>query len=710
MPSLREMPEALLLRFPAERKNCRPFLYMPWANIRKETESFMYQKICYQCFKEKGDYQVCPHCGYIEGTRPEQDYYLIPGTMLADRYLIGVKIGVGGFGIVYKAFDMLEDKIVAVKEFYPARMVNRMPGESTINIFTGSQMDEYQNLRSQFEMEARFMEHFRGEPDIVNLKEYLEINGTAYIIMEYIDGILLREYLKLNGPMEERDAVQITLHLLHILEKIHQKGIIHRDISPDNIFLLENNGMKLFDFGSAQQETRKKEKRMGKTNALVKPGYTPPEQYGAQNPSTPQMDVYAVGATLHEMLTGKRPPEGSARAVKEELLAPSKCGVSVSEAVDRIVMRAMAVRPQMRFSTAEEFAQALTKNKVVELPETEWARKQYRRRLITGMAICLSAICVFAVVGVSTYISMNNLTNVKLKEDTLHVWVPIDQEGSMEAMTQIWVREYQKKYPMIQLELVSIPEEEYSQRLLEAKMAGQMPDVFSTRDYQGDVKEDCASLKPLIHSLDAQKCLFFEDYREYYPEMLQLPVGFQVGVLYENSQRMQEGDTQAELSELRKEGGATLAWADDRDMQGVYAEFAKAKTPLSGIAGDLSILKRVESQTSEKVPAREYNVLPITQEGKLLGMFTDTWAVRKDCTKNQKNAGMLLLSYLTEEVLQEEAYLASYDSIPVNKAAYETYKEYKMTEKLSFLEAYEDNMSISAQGDNLVEAYLEMEK
>ena len=91
-------------------------------------------------------------------------------------------------------------------------------------------------------------------------------------------------------------------------------------------------------------------------------------------------------------------------------------------------------------------------------------------------------------------------------------------------------------------------------------------------------------------------------------------------------------------------------------------------------------------------------------------MFTDTWAVRKDCTKNQKNAGMLLLSYLTEEVLQEEAYLASYDSIPVNKAAYETYKEYKMTEKLSFLEAYEDNMSISAQGDNLVEAYLEMEK
>lgn len=666
----------------------------------------MYQKICYRCFKEKGDYQVCPHCGYIEGTKPEQDYYLIPGTMLAERYLIGVKIGVGGFGIIYKAFDMLENKIVAVKEFYPARMVNRMPGESTINIFTGSQMDEYQNLRSQFEMEARFMEHFRNEPDIVNLKEYLEINGTAYIIMEYIDGILLREYLKLNGPLEEKDAVQTALSLLHTLEKIHGKGIIHRDVSPDNIFLLENNGMKLFDFGSAQRETGKKEKRARQTNALVKPGYTPPEQYGMQSPSTPQMDVYAVGATLYEMLTGRRPPEGSSRAIKEELLPPSKYGVSVSEAVDRIVMKAMAIRPQMRFATAKEFAQTLSERRMVELPEKEWTKKQHRRRLITGMAICLSAICIFAVTGVTAYISMNNLTDVRLKEDTLTVWVPMDKEGSMKAMIKIWIQEYQKKYPMIQLDVTEIPKEEYSQKLLEAKKADQMPDVFCTRDYQGDLEEDCASLKPLIRSLDTQKCLFYEDYRDYYPKMLELPVGFQVGVLYENSQRMQEGAVAAELSDLRKEGEETLAWADGMDMKGVYAEFAKAKTSLNGIAGDLSILNRVESQTTEKVPARDYDVIPITQEGKLLGVFTDTWAVGKECTKNQKNAGMLLLSYLIEEVLQEEAYLASYDSIPVNKNAYETYKEYKMTEKISFLEKYEENLSMSAEGDTLLEAYL----
>lgn len=678
------------------------------AGLYKE-RNFMFQKICYRCFKEKGNYQVCPHCGYVEGTRPEQEYQLMPGTILEGRYIIGVTIGAGGFGIIYKGYDTQEEQVVAIKEFYPGRLVNRMPGESTINIFTGSQMDEYQRLRSQFEAEARSMEHFRQAPDIVNLKNYFEANGTAYIVMEYIEGILLRDYLKMSGRMSEEDAVQVGIALLGTVAKIHAKGLVHRDISPDNFFLLENNGIKLFDFGSAGEITGKMEKKEKQGGTVVKPGYAPPEQYGFQCRNAVTMDIYAVGAILYEMVTGKRPAEGSARAIKDELTVPSKNGAEVSEVMDRIIMRSLAVKPELRFSNAMEFAQALQKKKRVEMPEEEGKRRQYRTRILTGMGVSLAAIFVLLAVGTAAYLTMNNLASVELKEDRLLVWVPVDENSDMDSMVDIWVKEYQKKYQNIRLEVERIPCEEYADRLSAAKAADSLPDVFSTRGFEGDTKEDCASLKALLRSLDTEKYLFFDDYKEYYPDMREFPTGFQIGVLYENNERMKEQTGAVELSALRNEGRDTLVWADSQDMKGVYKDFAKAKTPLNAIAGDLSILKQVEKVTVEKIPAKDFAIRPITEEGRMLAVFTDTWAVNQACSKNQKNAGMLLLSYLVEDVLQEEAYLASYDSFPVNKETYEKYKEYKMNERMSFLEQYEQDMKITGGGDSISEVYLETE-
>lgn len=150
-------------------------------------------KICFQCFKSKGGREVCPHCGYAFFRETEQAYQLAPGTVLHKRYVIGVNIGIGGFGITYKAFDAMLRMIVAVKEFYPAGLVNRAGGEKKVGIFSGEKKAEFQRQLARFLEEARNMALFSKEQDIVNVYDFFEENQTAYIIMEYVDAPLLKD-------------------------------------------------------------------------------------------------------------------------------------------------------------------------------------------------------------------------------------------------------------------------------------------------------------------------------------------------------------------------------------------------------------------------------------------------------------------------------------------------------------------------------------
>lgn len=150
----------------------------------------MKNELCMNCFNVKGVEEVCPHCGYIEGTPPGQAFHLEPGTILANRYIVGTSIGFGGFGITYKAYDTVLGVIVAIKEFYPAGLVNRAPGESQVGIMSGEKTQEYEMQLKRFLIEAQSIAQFGKAKDIVNVYDYFEENNTAYIIMEYIDGIL----------------------------------------------------------------------------------------------------------------------------------------------------------------------------------------------------------------------------------------------------------------------------------------------------------------------------------------------------------------------------------------------------------------------------------------------------------------------------------------------------------------------------------------
>ena len=196
------------------------------------------KKRCFNCMKEyEEQYEVCPHCGYVDGSPPAEAYHLAPGEILNHKYIVGTAIDSGGFGIIYRAWDAQMEQVVAIKEYFPNGVVSRVPGQNDVIVYSGKNREVFRKGVDRFLVEARNMAEF-SQPDIVALYDYFEENNTAYIVMEYLDGVSFKEYLKeRSGRIPNEEVVDITLHVLAALEEIHSHHIIHRDISPDNIFL-----------------------------------------------------------------------------------------------------------------------------------------------------------------------------------------------------------------------------------------------------------------------------------------------------------------------------------------------------------------------------------------------------------------------------------------------------------------------------------------
>lgn len=316
----------------------------------------MSRPLCLNCFRIKGDYEMCPYCGYMENDPPKEVFQLKPGTILQSRYIIGESIGYGGFGITYKAYDTILSIVVAVKEFFPAGLVNRAEGEIRVGVFSGNKAEEYEKLKNRFIEEARNLALFAKEKDIVNVFDYFEANGTAYIIMEHVDSPIMKQVIKEKGKLQEQQAVQYICAVLRAIQKIHNQGIIHKDVSPDNIFLISEDQIKIFDFGAAKLKNGNNEKNM---SIVVKAGYAPPEQYRSNSRQDIRMDIYAAGAVLYQLLTGEKPAEALDRCEKDTLRSPQQLGITCSDSVNKAVMKAMALNPEERYGSAGEFCIAL---------------------------------------------------------------------------------------------------------------------------------------------------------------------------------------------------------------------------------------------------------------------------------------------------------------------------------------------------------------
>ena len=321
-------------------------------------------KRCLGCMETYSDeLNVCPHCGYVENSMPEEAIHMVPGTILHGQYTIGKVVGYGGFGVTYIAWDNVLEKRVAIKEYLPSEFSTRMPGKPQLTIFNGDKAQQFDDGMKKFLDEARRLAKFQDEPGIVKIYDCFEENSTAYIVMEYLEGVTLGEYLKENGTVPEKVAIQMLMPIMRSLKTVHAEGIIHRDIAPDNIMISTDNQIKLIDFGAARYATTSHSRSL---TVIIKPGYSPEEQYRSRGDQGSHTDVYAMGAVLYKMITGKTPPDAMERRAyfengkKDMLEPPSKYVKNLSSNTENAILNAMNVRIEDRTPDMETLIHELT--------------------------------------------------------------------------------------------------------------------------------------------------------------------------------------------------------------------------------------------------------------------------------------------------------------------------------------------------------------
>ncbi|HOD28283.1 MAG TPA: serine/threonine-protein kinase [Syntrophales bacterium] len=284
--------------------------------------------------------------------------YLPVGHLLNSRYTIGKVLGVGGFGIVYIAWDSNLDIRVAIKEFLPKEYAARSSNHISLTPYTGSAHADFSLGIEKFLDEAKALARFQDHPGIVTVHESFRANNTAYMVMQYLDGITLKEYLK-RQPGEKiafNVAVKAMTPIMDALREVHKAGFVHRDISPDNIFLTTQNQVKLLDFGSARYAIGEHSKSL---TSVLKHGYAPVEQYSVKGKQGPWSDVYAVCATIYRCVTGFVPLDAMERIQEDTIKAPKQLGIDIPLSGERALMKGLALKAVDRFENIQQLQKAL---------------------------------------------------------------------------------------------------------------------------------------------------------------------------------------------------------------------------------------------------------------------------------------------------------------------------------------------------------------
>lgn len=287
----------------------------------------------------------------------ENLHCLRKGTRLIGRYTIEKVLGQGGFGITYLGIDELHEKKVAIKEFFPQGIVTRnIEYEDAVTVTFVGEKDNYNKGKEKFLKEARIMARFSKDEGIVKAQDFFEINNTAYIVMEYLEGITLKQYLRENERIEPEELLELFVPLIESLDEIHSQGLIHRDISPDNIMVLLGGKIKLMDFGAVRDYTDFGEKSL---SLILKPGYAPPEQYQTHGVQGPWTDIYALCATMYKCLAGENPPDAIERVMDDNLKEISEFGIPVSKQMEETIIKGMSISARNRYQNIEEFCEDL---------------------------------------------------------------------------------------------------------------------------------------------------------------------------------------------------------------------------------------------------------------------------------------------------------------------------------------------------------------
>ena len=359
----------------------------------------------------------CSECGRPYGSVETEPFALKPGTILDGKYLVGEMLGQGGFGITYIGFDLLLEQKVAIKEYYPMStgMVSR---ENSTTVVWSSAVMQKSGMEKGFDSflkGARKMAKLGGIPGVVGVKSVFIQNETAYIVMDFIEGETLLKKLQREGPMDYGTCISLMTPIMQALAEVHKHGIIHRDISPDNIMVQSDGKLILLDLGAAKDlDIQGKDGNVQSSQMVAKHGFSPVEQYGQAGKIGPWTDVYAMAATIYYCCTGVLPPSATDRTIGDTLT----CRPRLTKEEFDVLAFCMSVLPQNRPQNMDALLQIVTHPAgktppVRDVPKTEPVRPETRnlqppkpdpgrplpKWLIPGIAAAVAVIALIISVG-----------------------------------------------------------------------------------------------------------------------------------------------------------------------------------------------------------------------------------------------------------------------------------------------------------------------
>lgn len=335
-------------------------------------------KYCMGCMRKLDWDGRCRYCNFLEEAYPKDKNHLPLHTLLKNgEYLVGRVLGEGGFGITYIGLDMALLQRVAIKEFYPVCMAERGSAEndSVVRPLHAKKEADFQKGLQSFLSEGRALAQFSNLDGVVGVKSFFRENGTAYLVMEYVEGIRVKDYVKSFGVLEPETVFSMVKQVILDLHRIHGEHILHRDVSVDNLIIDQDGKLILIDFGSAKNLA----KSTGRTETvLYKQGYSALEQYSMDGKQGPWTDVYGLCASIYYMLTGLTPKSATERVIDDTMkplreILPQSLEKNMLDAV----WRGMAVDRKRRYQSMAELYQALYGEQITEgMPQQKQNREK----------------------------------------------------------------------------------------------------------------------------------------------------------------------------------------------------------------------------------------------------------------------------------------------------------------------------------------------
>ena len=405
-------------------------------------------KLCMHCMGYRNHSSgICPHCGADPAANVNAPNQLECGSILAGAYLVGCVLGQGGFGITYIGLDLNLNQKVAIKEYYPEGFVTREGQARTLVVpLPGERKALFESGKQKFINEAQILAKFSDDPSIVDVRGFFQENGTAYIVMRFVEGVTLKQYVQQHGgKLPAAEVLAMMEPLFATLSKVHAAGLLHRDISPDNIMRKTNGTLVLIDFGAARQMSIDGEHSM---TINIKHGYAPEEQYRTHGEQGPWTDVYALCATIYRLTTGVVPQQALERAMSDApLLPPNILGADFTTAQQQAILHGLAVRADRRTQSIAQLHIELMEDGVPKAPPIHpdrrndnprqnprpKPRRATKSRGVSGTMIAL-VIASIAVVGIALVILLKpsqpeNDAAVVEASQTMYV-SPVVQEPS----------------------------------------------------------------------------------------------------------------------------------------------------------------------------------------------------------------------------------------------------------------------------------------